>query len=207
MKKALLLCFFLTACLPWNSKQAVTKTYANTTGIGIEHDASVQAPPEVQQDKKEEALPVPAGSTVTVEETGPTETTPATVKTTITLPANKGMNITKLDVKTKMNGSKGFEPEKGPTPTEKANAGWTWGGIAMAAAGIFLCTPWGGTNYRVGAVVFLGGIGMSLIGKFISEIKIPSGSAFLAFLVFALAMYYGYRIRHKQIQSEQPTPT
>lgn len=204
--------FLAFGCQPWNSKQAVTKTWAETTGkglptgIGMQHDPSVAAGPEVQQDKKEEALPVPPGSTVTVEETAATETAPATVKTTITLPQTKGMNISKLDVKTKMNGSKGFEPAKAATPTQKATAAWTYVGIGICALGIFFCTPWGGSNYRAGALIAAGGIGMSIIGKFIDQINIPAPAIGLIFVLFALAMYYGYRIRHKQAQTEPPKP-
>ncbi len=181
--------------------QKPTMTYANTTGVGLSHDASVETPPEVHQDKKEESAQIPPGSTVTRTETPQTEKEPAKVVTVIQLPKDKGMSLSAVTTKTDMVGSKGFTPPKGPTPTDKATAGWMWVGIGICALGIFFCTPWGGNNYRAGGLIAAGGVGMSMIGKFIDQITIPAPSAFIVFILLALAVYYGYRVHKKQTQA------
>lgn len=189
-----------------NLPQKPTKTYADTTGVGISHDPSVETPPEVHQDKKEEKGEIPPGSTVTRTETPATETEPAKVVTVVQLPKDKGMSFSAVTTKTDMVGSRGFTPPKAATPTQKATAAWTYVGIGICALGIFFCTPWGGSNYRAGGLVAAGGVGMSVIGKFIDQINIPAPAMGLIFVLFALAMYYGYRIRHKQAQTETPQP-
>ena len=181
--------------------QKATKTYANTTGAGISHDASVENPPEVHQEQKEEKGEIPPGSTVTRIETPQTDNEPAKVVTVVQLPKDKGMSFSAVTTKTDMVGSKGFSPPKPATPLQKATAAWTYVGIGICALGIFFCTPWGGSNYRVGGLIAAGGVGMSIVGKFIDQINIPAPAMGLIFVLFALAMYYGYRVRHKQAQA------
>lgn len=184
--------------------QKATKTYANTTGIGLSHDAGVENPPEVHQDKKEETAEIPPKSIITRTETPQTEEKPATVVTVIQLPADHGMSFSAVTTKTDMVGSRGFAPPKAATPLQKATAAWTYVGIGICALGIFFCTPWGGSNYRVGGLIAAGGVGMSVVGKFIDQINIPAPAMGLIFVLFALAMYYGYRVRHKQAQAQSP---
>lgn len=181
--------------------QKATKAYADTTGMSISHDATVENAPEAHQVKKEEKQAIPAGSKVTRTEEAATDTTPAKTTTVIELPKDKGMSLSSTDTKTDLVGSKGFAPPKGPTPTEKANAAWTWVGVGICALGLFFCTPWGGSNYRIGGLIAAGGIGMSVVGKIIDQIKIPSPALGLICVALALAMYYGYRVRHKQAQA------
>ncbi len=187
--------------------QKATKTYANTTGIGISHDASVENPPEAHQVKNEEKKTIPPGSKVTMTETSATEDKPATTTTVIELPKDKGMDLSTTSTKTDLVGSKGFTPPKPPTPAEEANKWWGLGGIVVFLAGVFLCTPWGGTNFRVGGLIAAAGVGMGLIGKFIDQIKIPAPAAFIFVIILAGGVYYGYRVRHKQIQAEQVPTT
>ncbi len=190
-----------------NLPKKPTMTWADTTGIGIKHDPSVENPPEAHQDKKEEKQEIPPGSKVTRTETAATEDKPATTVTVVELPKDKGMDLSTTNTKTDLVGSKGYAPEKGPTPAEKATAGWMWGGVAMAALGIFFCTPWGGVNYRVGALFVAGGVGMSIAAKLIDQIKIPGPAGFLVFIGLAVAVYYGYQVRHKQITRLTAPPT
>lgn len=195
-----LLFILMTTCLLSckNLPQKATKAYSDTTGMGFSHDASVENPPEGHQEKKEEKAVAPPGSKVTKTETAATADKPATTTTVIELPKDKGMDLSVVNTKTDLVGSKGFQPPKGPSPTDKANAGWTYAGIAMAGLGVFFCTPWGGSNYRIGAVIAAGGIGMSIIGKFISQLTMPSPVVFSVSIVIALAMYYAYQVRKKQ---------
>lgn len=192
---AMVLC--LTGCKALFEKP--TKTWAAQLGMGISHSPSVATPPEVHMTQKEESLPVPAGSKVTRTEVAATEDKPATTTTVIELPKNKGMDLSITDTKTDMVGSKGFEPPKPPTPTEKSNAWWTYIGIGMVALGGFFCTPWGGTNWRVGGIIAGFGIGMALIGKFLDKLTIPAPSLFLFGILLALGVYYGYKVRNKQL--------
>ncbi len=194
----------LSSCADWKiGSQKPTKTWAETTGMGISHDAAIENPPEAHQEKKEEKSVIPPGSIVTKTETAATETTPATIVTVFALPKDKGMDMSVVNTKTDLVGSKGFAPPKAATPLQKATAAWTYVGIGICALGIFFCTPWGGSNYRVGGLIAAGGIGMSIVGKFIDQINVPAPAMGLIFVVFALAMYYGYRVRHKQ--AEAPT--
>lgn len=178
-------------------------TSVKSGDVSLVHDPAINTAPEAHVVKVEKKIPVPAGSTVKVTETKATDTIPAKTETIIELPKDKGTEISQAETKTDLVGSKGFEPAKGPTPLEKATAAWTYVGIGICALGIFFCTPWGGSNFRVGGLIVAGGIGMSIIGKFIDQIKVPAPAMFFIFIAIALAVYYGYRVRHKQIE----TPT
>lgn len=181
-------------------------TLIKTEGIYVSHDPKIDLPPNVSEDKSQERLEVPPGSVIktvatdAVPASGEKPFIPATTETVVTLPKTKGAVFYKSDTKTEIVGSKGFAPEKGATPSEKALTIWPILGAIMVAAGTFLCTPWGGSNYRVGAIIAAGGIGMAVIGKFIDRLNIPAPAIFGLSILFGLAVYYGYRVRHKQAE-------
>lgn len=183
-------------------------TDIDTQDVSLRHDATVEVAPTANVDKTQDKIEIPPESTIKVTQvasipaTEKTPFEPAKTETIVILPKNKGASYLKSEVKTAITGSKGFAPPKAPTPTEEANKWWTYGGIAMAALGAFFCTPWGGYNFRVGAVLAAFGIGMAVVGKFIDQIKIPAPSLFLFGFLLALGIYYGYRVRHKQIAKE-----
>jgi len=178
--------------------------------VSMVHAAQVQAPPEITEGRSEGRIDIPPASTIKVVEIGEVkadsnrEFVPQRTETTVVLPPSKGATIFRAEKNTKITGSKGFEPEKGPTPTQKANAWWTYIGIAMTAAGVFFCTPWGGTNFRIGGIIAAGGVGMAVIGKFIDQINIPAPAMFLLCILLALGVYYGYMVRHKQSLNPKP---
>lgn len=192
-------CAFIRRHLP----ASPTSVMAN--GVSLSHDPSVKSAPAVHSDIGDQTIPIPAGSVVHVNETESIPATqtmafvPSKKEITFELPKDSGTSIFTKYVKVDANGSSGFEPPKGPTPTEQANAWWTYVGVGITALGLFFCTPWGGGNMRVGAIIAAGGIGMALVGKFIDQIHIPTPALFLIFPVIAVAVYYGYRVRHKQV--------
>jgi uncharacterized membrane protein len=202
---------FIIVCLMCGAQcQTVPNkpTEVKAGSVSVKHDPNIQDPPKVNSDTTTSIAPIPPGSIVKVTKTDAIpatedrETIPAQTITTIELPKGLGMEIKTVSEAVSVLGSTGFGPPKPATPTEKANALWVIVGVIMTAAGLFLCTPWGGTNYRVGAIIAAGGVGMAVIGKFIDQIKLPAPAIFSIFVIFALAVYYGYRVRHKQIQTE-----
>lgn len=190
----LVICFCLSGCQMFKKFTSV-----KSGDISLVHDSAINTAPEAHVLKTETRTPIPAGSTVKVIETQATDKTPAKTETIIELPKDKGSEISQVETKTDLVGSRGFEPAKGPTPLEKATAAWTYVGVGICLLGIFFCTPWGGSNFRVGGLIAAGGIGMSIIGKFIDQIKVPAPAMFFIFVAIALAVYYGYRVRHKQL--------
>jgi hypothetical protein len=200
---AVILVFFVCGCKAVPNKPTDIKAGS----VSVRHDPNIQDPPKVNSDTNTSTVPIPPGSIVKVTKTEAIpandkhDIIPAHTSTTIELPKGLGMEIKTVSEAVSVLGSTGFGPPKPATPTEKANAWWTYIGIAITALGVFFCTPWGGSNYRVGAIIAAGGVGMAVIGKFIDQIKLPAPAVFSVFVIIALAVYYGYRVRHKQIET------
>lgn len=190
------------ACTPSNRPTSVMGP-----GVAIAHNPNIQTPPQVSTVTQTEEVVIPPGSKIVVAQTdsvAASATNPAIPshrETTIELPRGQGAKIVTNAVKTDARGSGGFAPPPPPTPFQKSLTVWTYVGAALIVGGIFFCTPWGGQNYRCGAIVAGGGVAMALSASFIDQFKLPHWfpAVFLLSLLFALAVYWGYRVRHKQV--------
>lgn len=117
-------------------------------GARLKQNGSAESPAKVTSDTVTSTVPIPAGSTVTVNEKEPG-------KISVTL---AGQTEIKTETrKESAEGAKAFEPPAPPKPTEIAAgraAGWFWVGlVAGAAAGVFgLVRNWDLVMYGGGAV-------------------------------------------------------
>lgn len=213
-----LLALLLCGCpLPRPPKETVIKAPG---GIEIHHDGNAEKAPVVTDKTTSNKVVVPAKSKIVItEEKGHTTAMgpgnkPVDVEvdrktTVVELPADAGASIegTKADVS--VTGSAGRAPPPPPTPFANSLSAWTYAGIGITIVGIFFCTPWGGGNFRVGGLIALGGVCMGITGSLLSsitEIGLPRWfpAVGLAGVVAAIVLYWGYRLRHKQIAEETP---
>jgi hypothetical protein len=183
------------------------RTHISGGGVVLTHPKDVQNPPSISLSSQEEKTTIPGGSKITIEETKEVAQTansvavPAKRTTTIDIPKDKAAEIVKMEASTDAKGSSGFTQPPPPTPFQKSLAIWTYIGGAMFLLGVYFCTPWGGSNPRCGAIVAGGGLAMGISASLLDQFKLPGWfpSIFLVSIALALAVYYGYRVRHKQI--------
>jgi hypothetical protein len=197
-----------------------------TTEVKMSNDGSAQSAPSVDTKSDDTVVPIPAGSKITVTEyreqppVARGEQSPPPVEarqTVIAFPQDKGSEVRVKSSQIKTTGSVGFTPPPPATPYEKSLGWWSYAGIALVLVGVFFCTPWGGSNVRVGAMIAAGGLTMSLLGLFLNELsnwakyKMPDWLPAVGLLgvIAAILLYWGYRVRlkHEQQSPAQETKT
>lgn len=183
--------------------------------IKMVNDANTKVAPNVENNTDDVVINAPPGTKVTVSEFLPAKAdSPSSEakRTTMEFPSNAGGEIKIKKTELKAHGSAGHEPPPPETSFEKSLSYWSYIGILMFAVGIFFCTPWGGKNIRVGALIAAGGLTMSILGLFLNELsqwakyKMPDWLPAVGFLglLAAIVLYWGYRLRHKQEQQPEP---
>ncbi len=215
MKRLFLVTLFLfSGCAMFKPKPTVVSVKPDTGEITMSNDVTVAHAPSIESKRDGMVIPAPGGTKMTVQEySKPQEgvVQQEVKRTTFEFPEKAGAEIRIMSSDTKAIGSVGHTPPPPPSPFEKSLSYWTYAGIGIFLLGVFFATPWGGSNYRVGALICVGGLIMSLLGVFLDKLakyNIPGWIPALGFVGVgaAIFLYWGYMHRQKQITTEEATP-
>lgn len=193
------------------------KTDSNNGTVEVINDATVATAPVVSTRNDDVVVTAPPGTTVTVVQSAPSvdaKTPQQEVKrTVIVFPPNAGGEIRTKTQEFNAHGSAGHKPPAPATAFEKSLSVWSYIGAGVFLLGIFFCTPWGGSHYRVGAMISAGGLVMTMLGLFLNEMsqwfkfKMPDWLPSVGFLgiIGAVILYMGWRRGQLASTTEPPT--